>query len=1013
MDSVNLLWQEHFDNLANKTKIDKGETAWETDTSLAITPTFEVQDGKFVAQDTDGVAVWRSETIDISSAESVNFSLDLWSQGNLESSGKYADFVEVSYILDGNQEVKLARRDGIINDNQSEIAIEGLKGEALQLVVRAQTTSQKEAYLWDNVSVTAPQMKHDGGGDSGHSDDSQGGHTDPNLMHEHMMLLDLVPHTAATHVAVNNGSWFNSNTWEDGVIPDDGADVLIPKGVRVNYNGESDASLETVRVDGTLKFAHNADTKMVIDTFVVAPQGTLTIGTQNQPIQTGKTAQIIIADNGAIDLNWDPTQLSRGLISHGKVSMHGAEKTVHLKLAQDAMAGDTELIFNEVPNNWQVGDRLVLTGTRHVPWGTSSSGAPNKYRGTQDEELRITSIDGKRITLDRALKYDHDTPRNDLKASVANYSRNIVFETENHENIPNNQRGHVMFMHSNDVDVRYAEFFELGRTDKSKALNDFELEGGRTSKRVLDADGNPVPGKQTNVRGRYSFHFHRSGVGYENDPAVAIGNAVWGSPGWGFVHHDSHAVMNNNAAYDVFGSAFVSETGNETGEWKNNIAIKGEGVPRNIKFGAHNQDVGVQGNGFWYQSRTVENVGNIAAGMSGMGVAYFHRGVDTINPLAKDLANPEITRYKTAVSDEVPPLETFTDNEVFASGTALHIAKLNAKQGHDLRNMVTDFTGWEVADGVHLEYTRHYTLDDFTLLASEKSAHQNTRGIRFGNQTEDMLVADFHVDGFNKGLALKEGWDNESFIFLDANLTNNETDIVSETVDRSDFRTADSLRQGPLVLELAPYNPLLFKAGRTLSIRGEKLDSLGRTEYMNGQGRDRVSFRDHNMAQRLKDGYYTLEDGTPIVTLEAFVSDRLTGNFKEVALPTRLRGVDVSDRPHLGEYEPSINADGASQDLLVRQSISSKNDILVGTSSIDEFYVDPAEIDDRSLIYAFEDGKDKLVLSSDDYHLSDATINTGTSSVQAATISFPNSEDVALIGITAEELTDNIVVTGI
>ena len=837
-------------------------------------------------------------------------------------------------------------------------------------------------------------------------------HQDSAKMSEHMALLDLLPEGSATHVAVNNGSWFNPDTWKDGVVPDDNADVLISEGVSVFYNKKSDASLHTVRVDGTLKFAHDADTKMVIDTFIVTSEGTLEIGTQNQPIQSDKTVEIIIADNGAIDLKWDSKQLSRGLVSHGKVTMHGMEKTTHLKLELDAMAGDTELLLENVPKNWQIGDRIVLTGTHYVPWGTSSTGAPNRYMGTQDEELQITDIDGKRIILDRPLQYDHDTPNDDLKASVANYSRNITFKTENFENIPNNQRGHVMFMHSNDVDVRYAEFFELGRTDKAKALDDFDLKGGRTSERILDADGNTIPGEQTNIRGRYSFHLHQTGVGYDDKPAVAIGNAVWGSPGWGYVHHDSHAVMNDNAAYDVYGSAFVSETGNETGEWKNNIAIKGEGMWRNIKFGANNQDVGVQGNGFWFQSRMIENVDNIAAGMSGMGVAYFHRGVDTINPQTENLINPEIARYTNTVSDEVPPIALFTENEVFASGKALHIAKLDPKQGHDIRNIVTDFTGWEVQNGIHLEYTRHYTLKDITLLASDKTTQPNAIGVRFGNETEDMTVANFQVDSFNQGIALKEGKDNDSFIFVDGNLANNNRNLVSNTTNISDFITSNSLRQEPLIFEMAADNPMLFRAGKTLTIKGEKLDSFGRGVYMDGEGGDTVTFTNENIANRLANGYYTLEDGMPILTIEVFVSDRLTEDFKEVAIPVRLDGVELSDRLYLGVYDPSANVDGASEDLIVRQTVSYQNSTIVGTSSTDEFLIVPEDMRKQAIIYAFEDEKDKLVIPSENnYQLSDTTITMGATSIDAALVTFSNDEAISLIGITAEDLSNDILST--
>ena len=94
---------------------------------------------------------------------------------------------------------------------------------------------------------------------------------------------------------------------------------------------------------------------------------------------------------------------------------------------------------------------------------------------------------------------------------------NVIVETENGDDLPPHQRGHTMFMHSNDVDIRYAAFNELGRTDKSVRSVDADPEG-------LSADAS--------VKGRYAFHLHRTGVDDQDDPAIAIGNTVWGSPGW-------------------------------------------------------------------------------------------------------------------------------------------------------------------------------------------------------------------------------------------------------------------------------------------------------------------------------------------------------------------------------------------------------------------------------------------------------------------------------------------------
>ena len=285
---------------------------------------------------------------------------------------------------------------------------------------------------------------------------------------EHGQLLDLVPRSEATHIAIGNGDWFDPDTWYNGEIPDAGAKVLIPKGVSVTYDGESDASLFTVRVDGELSFATDTDTKMVVDTFVVAPSGRLEIGTEDNPVQDNVTAEIVIANNGDINVNWDPSLLSRGVISHGQVEIHGAEKTTNLRVVETAMAGDTELKLSEIPDNWQVGDTIVLTGTHKQGWFYNRETKKKEFAESQDEELTITAINGDTITVNRPLQFDHDTPRDDLLALVANTTRNITFRSEDGEASEVHHRGHVMFMHNQDVDVRYAAFDDLGRTDKSE-----------------------------------------------------------------------------------------------------------------------------------------------------------------------------------------------------------------------------------------------------------------------------------------------------------------------------------------------------------------------------------------------------------------------------------------------------------------------------------------------------------------------------------------------------------------
>ncbi|MGQ4649116.1 G8 domain-containing protein [Lyngbya aestuarii] len=752
---------------------------------------------------------------------------------------------------------------------------------------------------------------------------------DPKKQKEHLALLDLVPDAKATHVAVKDGSWFDPKIWQNGKVPGDGAKVVIGENHEVTYDRESKARLETLRVDGQLEFADDKNTMMVVDTFVVAPSGTLTIGTEANPIQGDKTTRIIIADNGPIDLKWDPEQLSRGIISHGAIEIHGQEKASHLKLAKDPMAGDKELILAEKPTNWKVGDSLVLTGTHYV--ADKWNGQRLVWQGTQDEELEIVKINGNKITVDRSLKYNHDTPKDDLKAYVANYSRNVVFETENFESLPANQRGHVMFMHSDDVDVRYAEFFELGRTDKSKPLDDFRLDGN--GKRILDGNGDPISGKSTNVRGRYAVHFHRTGADdISGQPAIAIGNAVWGSPGWGFVQHDSNAILNDNAAYDVFGSAFVSETGNEIGAWENNIAIKSEGILSISKDGSrvNNHDIAHNGSGFWFQGRLVANENNIAAGQRNAGITYLLRGVDQKDIPSKNLAHPEIAHYNSTVDAGKPEIQDFHDNEVLASGKGLEVIKANQKQGHDVRSVIDGLKAWEVSDGFEVQYTSKYTFKDITLIGSESSPDI---GAHLAQNAEDMVINNAHIEGFKTGINFRKtntlGKLNDwSYVLIDTKLANNKKDINNFDAKTDKILTSADLKPGTLKLELDSKADFILdpaQSDRKAVISGTKTDSIGRIPYPSGLDTARFEFH-KGLNNLLSKGYYTDKDGTRFIIIEDLISDRATGEVKEIDYAVTIDdswkeatlGSVLGKAPRLGVYNGQIEG-GPLDDAVLKK----------------------------------------------------------------------------------------------
>ena len=737
------------------------------------------------------------------------------------------------------------------------------------------------------VRIDVADDTGNGGAGGGHSGGGMGPH-DPSMMAEHQALMDLVPHGAATHVAVQDGSWFDPATWDNGQVPGNGAKVLISDGITVTYDGESPVSLFTVRVDGALEFATDIDTFMEVDTLVVTKMGSLTIGTAANPVEAGVEAVIQIAENGPIDVAWDPMLLSRGVISHGAIEIHGAEKDTFLKVATDPMAGDISITLESAPEGWEVGDKLVLTGTKITPVAPGPAGAQRTIT-TEDEELIISAIQGNTIFFSTPLQFDHDTPRADLKAYVANYSRNVRIETENADNVSVSERGHVMFMHSDDVDVRYAEFFELGRTDKSTRAFDFDDLASTTS--------------TSNLKGRYSLHIHRAGLDDLDDPAILVGNAIWGSPGWGVVHHDSNAVISDNAAYDIFGAAFVAETGNETGRWSHNIAIKSIGVHGTAKHGADLDafDLGRTGAGFWFQGRLVAAVDNVAAGVpGGHGFVYMSRGWpgDTIDVLEENVPQSEGLKYLDTAFINTPPIVQFKGNESFATGAGLEIIKASPRQGSDIRSVLEDFTAWEVHTGAFLQYTGHYTLIDFDLIAAQTGPANNapTKGIGYGPNTIDMTVNGANIVGFDFGVELSRAilnlndpfFGDHAYVFVDVNVANNAQGYKNSTVNDL-ILSGNQLSNASLSfvsdisgIPVGPASHLAPNSAKT-ELSGVKTDGIGQTNV--SPEWDPMKYDVFSLRGAIEEeGIWTLPDGRVVTAYDQYVSDRLTGELMKISI---------------------------------------------------------------------------------------------------------------------------------
>ncbi|MGB7415569.1 MAG: PKD domain-containing protein, partial [Thermosynechococcaceae cyanobacterium] len=404
--------------------------------------------------------------------------------------------------------------------------------------------------------------------------------------------------------------------------------------------------------------------------------------------------------------------------------------------------------------------------------------------------------------------FNHQRPEgftDQLNLYIANTSRNVSFETENADQLPNGQRGHVMFMHNPDVQVLNAGFYNLGRTDKSLLVDDVNQ----------NVDGSTGTG--SNPRGRYALHFHRTGSDDPTGiPALAKGNAVVGSPGWGIVHHNSFANIEDNVVFDVVGTGIAAESGNEIGRWTNNITIKttGDGS-RGLDLGPTSPrvkrfDFGFNGEGYWVQGAAQINiVDNIAISAEGGGIDLFGGGeggetvrdAKTINvnllpteiqDLAKGTADETVVDVSAVPLRELTGFETYNAKEGIISWGRLRNKdgqldlEFNseglAKPAHNYRSTISDFKIWGIQDiAIRLQYSGNVDLIN-GLLVGNTNTPRGT-GILNNHAASEQRFENLHIEGFKDGLYVPGDGGRD---FVGSLLTNstfiNNTNHLASTV---------------------------------------------------------------------------------------------------------------------------------------------------------------------------------------------------------------------------------------
>ncbi|MCV9385425.1 gliding motility-associated C-terminal domain-containing protein [Reichenbachiella ulvae] len=150
-ETSEVVYEETFDDLTPGTEVDNGTSAWSFTETPNNADNLEVSNTglsfELFFADTDGEAVWETAEIDISSYQSVDFSIDLKSSASAGSN----DYLRVYSVIDGN---KTSLTDGLQSGNFGTITATGSgAGTTMKIVAEVRNNSDDEFYYLDNVLV--------------------------------------------------------------------------------------------------------------------------------------------------------------------------------------------------------------------------------------------------------------------------------------------------------------------------------------------------------------------------------------------------------------------------------------------------------------------------------------------------------------------------------------------------------------------------------------------------------------------------------------------------------------------------------------------------------------------------------------------------------------------------------------------------------------------------------------------------------------------------------------------
>ncbi|MBT5470430.1 MAG: PKD domain-containing protein, partial [Nitrospina sp.] len=630
--------------------------------------------------------------------------------------------------------------------------------------------------------------------------------------------FDSIPRfcNSPTVVAQSNGLWSDQSIWSTNQVPSSGARVSIPQNIQVTYDANSSEGIDCIEIgaQGELSWAPDQDTLLHVSNLQILPNGTLTIGSDQNPINN--QAEVVIQDI-PLDVNGrDPRQYGNGIHGFGTVQVKGAPMDrTFIRFASEPLAGQTTLELEQSPLGWLPGDRLIIPDTRQIPF------RKNKKYISQAEEPTIQAITGSTVTLNSPLVFDHLGPRDangnvgpielGMLPHVGNLSRNVIIRSvrlsetskSSYCSGPQNvldasncvTRGHILLMERAAVDIRYAGLENLGRTTIGSLNN--------TS---IDGSGN-VASIGSNQIGRYSIHLHHV-MGPVNETNTGnqftlVGNVIEGMLKWGLAVHDSHyGLVKDNIAYDGQGSAITTEDGNESfNVFERNFVVHTkagdqEQVLESPKRGgvfSGRKLFGTTRDGFWFSGMNNFLRDNVVANAPDF--AYNYNGYY----LSQDQPIPNFRganmETDSTIQTALPVLESARNEAYGATGQGLWATWSKGCCNVGLNKEVSLFEGyriWHVNHaGAEFFHENGNTLDDFILRNNPSISAQNeggslrfNSGFHFANSSYEngkTIFRNIDMQGFNVGIRMplrpEDGTDEPNITLLENSFLKNYENI--------------------------------------------------------------------------------------------------------------------------------------------------------------------------------------------------------------------------------------------